>query len=210
MAYVAAPRTNARGALRRVWSHIWLETVTLLGAGVMIGLVFMLSRSAVVPTIERPSRFHVDQTEAPGTHVNDPGTHVNKLGGYSFDPPPGWVVRDHGSVSELISPGAGVVVSFGVGQPGALPDAASGLLDSIRDEYQDVRVGAPARTQIDHRPAVAAAGDLRNDGGVRVRFFGMATRVAGETRVIAVFVSQPAPAHVPPVVERVISSFEAA
>jgi hypothetical protein len=203
MAYVAAPRTNARRTLRRVWSHIWLETVTLLGAGVMIGLVFMLSRSAVVPTIERPSRFHVDQTEAQGTHVNE-------LGGYSFDPPSGWVVRDHGSVSELISPGAGVVVSFGVGQPGALPDAASGLLDSIRDEYQDVRVGAPARTQVDHRPAVAVAGDLRNDAGVRVRFFGIATRVAGETRVIAVFVSQPAPAHVPPVVERVISSFEAA
>jgi hypothetical protein len=179
-------------------------TVGLFGAGLAVLLIWILYGSSTHWTTERPSGISgSDPIEGRGRHVNSPG-------GYSFDPPAGWAVLARGSASELISPDAGVVMSFGAGRPGALSDATSALLDSLRGEYSDVRVGAPERTRVDDRPAVAVTGDLRNDAGVRVRFLGIATRVAGENRVIAVFVSQPAPVGVLRAVERVIGSFEAA
>jgi hypothetical protein len=142
--------------------------------------------------------------------IDGPHMHVNSLGGFTFELPAGWVVRDLGSASELTSPDSGIVVSFGTGRPGPLPDAASALLDSIRGSYRDVHVRAPERAHVADRAAVVVAGDLRNDAGVLVRFLGIATRVAGTNRVIAVFVSQPAPADLLPVVERVIETLEAA
>jgi hypothetical protein len=186
-----------------------------VGAGDLTLSIFVIGLAALFIWILNVSPPGASVERAPGISagadpIEGPRRHVNSLGGYSFDPPAGWAIRDHGSASELISPDAVVVVSFGAGRPGALPGAASALLRSIRGEYRDVRLDALDRTEVDHRPAVVASGDLRNDTGVRVRFLGIARRMAGENHVIAVFVSQPAPADVLRVVERVIGSLEAA
>jgi hypothetical protein len=181
-------------------------TVGLLGGGLVVLLVSALYGSAPRSTTEGRNEPNVPEP------LDEPAvTHVNEVGGYSFRPPDGWAVRDRGSASELTSPDGSVVVSFGSGRDGSLEDAGEALLDSIRNGYGDVRVGALERTHVGPRPAVVGTGSLVNAAGVRVRFLGLAIRVEGENRVIAVFVSQPAePAEVLPEVERVIGSFEAA
>jgi hypothetical protein len=186
---------------RRARPYVAEVTVGLLGGGALILLLSALYGSAPRSTTE-------GRNELSAPDLAEPGTHVNEVGGYSFKPPEGWTVRDRGSASELSSPDGVVVVSFGSGRQGSLWDAAEALLDSIRHGYREVRVGALEPTHVDRRPAVVGTGGLRNAAGIRVRFLGVAMRVAGENRVIAVFVSQPAdPAEVLPVVERVIESF---
>lgn len=181
-------------------------TVGLLGGGLVVLLV-----SALYGSAPRSTTDGRDERDVPQPAKEEVVTHVNEVGGFSFRPPEGWTVRDRGSVSELTSPDETVVVSFGAGRDGSMEDAAEALLNSIRDGYRDVRVGALERTHVGRRPAVVGAGSLVNAAGIRVRFLGLAIHVEGENRVIAVFASQPAdPVQLLPEVERVIESFEAA
>ena len=210
MPEVAARGSSARetfGRARRGIGRVGVPEVTvgLLGGGLLVLLLSVIYGSAPRSTTEARN-----EPSAPDA-LAERGVHVNEVGGYSFRPPEGWSVRDRGSASELSSPDGGVVVSFGSGRSGSLQEAAEALLDSIRHGYRDVRVRALEPSHVHRRPAVVGTGSLLNAAWVRVRFLGIALRVAGENRVIAVFVSQPAdPAHVLPVVERVIESFEAA
>lgn len=181
-------------------------TVGLLGTGLTVLLIVALSGSSPTPvTNARP-------IESPDllTPVEDPRVHINAVGGYSFEPPAGWEVHDRGSASELISPDRGVVVSFGLGRPGTLSGAIGALLDSVRERYVDVRFGDVERTRVERRTAAVVVGSMVNAHGVRVRILGLAMRVGGVNRVIAVFVAQPAdPAEVLPAVEQIVGSFRA-
>lgn len=211
MADVAARWSSARqtfGHARNAFGRVGAVEVTvgLLGAGLVVLLISTLYGSPPRSTTKRPTELSAATPPIEGS-----STHVNELGGFSFEPPVGWTVRDRGSASELTSPDADVVMSFGSGREGSLQVAAQALLDSIRRGYLDVRTGTPEESHVGGRPAVVVSGDLLNASGVRVRFLGLALRVAGENRVIAVFASEPAdPARILPAVEQVIDSFSAA
>lgn len=181
-------------------------TVGLLGVSLTVLLMAALSGSAPTPST------HARPVESPtvAAPTEEQRLHINAVGGYSFEPPAGWAVHDRGSASELISPDGGVVVSFGLGRPGTLSGAIGALLDSVRGRYDDVRFGELERTHVDGHRAAVVSGGLLNEHGVRVRFLGLAMRVGGANRVMAVFVAQPAdPAEVIPAIELLVGSFGA-
>jgi hypothetical protein len=135
------------------------------------------------------------------------GFHVNEAGGYAFRQPPGWTVDDRGSVSELVSPVGDLVISFGLGRPGTLEDAADQLVASIQRRYARVRVHDSTRSELAGEPARLVGGRFVNDAGKRVRFLGAAVRLADRNHVIGVFVADRAlPRRVLPSVQEILGS----
>jgi hypothetical protein len=179
----------------------------LFGAGlIVVSIGFTISRLASEPGPPAVDRSPVVVDVDPV----GPSTHVNGLGGYSFEAPPGWEIRDRGSSSRLTSPDGDIVMSFGAGRPGSLEAAVQALSESIRQVYENVSLGsAPQATMIEGHPAVLTSGSLDNAAGVPVRFLAIAIRLGGENLLIGVFVSQPADAaEVLPAVDDVIGSLE--
>jgi hypothetical protein len=189
----------------RLTGLVGIAGACLLGLVVLVAVLSRSPPSGTGQVQEAPS------VASPPLGPPASPTHVNELGGYSFEPPAGWAVRDRGSASELTSPDGSVVITFGSGRQGSLGVTVDALLDSFRRIYADVQVEAVERTSIHRWSAVVASGELRNAADTRVRFIGIALRRAGVSRIVAVFVAQPVdPAEVLPVIDRVVGSFEAA
>jgi hypothetical protein len=134
--------------------------------------------------------------------------HANARAGYSFAYPPGWRLREKGSVSRVISPDEEASVSIGLGGKGNLQDVAIRFVGELEDAYRRVALTGFQLTLLDGEPAVSFNGSAVSNRGVAIRF--QAISVAGPERnySLAVFVAADAnPREVLPPVQEIVNSF---
>jgi hypothetical protein len=168
------------------------------------GLAVLITEAVFAPP-RQPARL---RTSTPSPTVLSE-RHANATAGYSFLRPVGWEVSDSGTVSELTSPDHDVIVSFGLGPGGELPEASAAFTSSIEDAYDEVRLHEPRREEIAGRPAIVTGGSAVNDAEVAVRFLAITVGIDGETYAISVFVADASdPVRVLPAIEDIVSSFE--
>jgi hypothetical protein len=157
-----------------------------------------------------PRRSTPAPSESPRPTVQSE-RHTNDAAGYSFLQPPGWVVSDRETVSDLESPDGDVIVSFGLAPEGSLEEATAALAGSINDAYEDVQVSGPERQDMGEHRAVVVGGNAVNEAGVPIRFLALTLRLEGQNYAISVFVADASdPVKVLPPVEDIIASFDSA
>jgi hypothetical protein len=110
----------------------------------------------------------------------------NSQGGYEFSHPPSWEATRKGSISQLVTPGHDVIVSFGRGPRGEMFDSSLELVDLIRAEYRRIQVDDTDANQISGMSALASTGTGVNDSGFKVRW--QAVTIEGPRRNFAVTV----------------------
>ena len=134
--------------------------------------------------------------------------HANHRAGYAFSYPPGWRLREKGSVSRVISPDRNASVSVGLGGKGNLQDVAIRFVGELEEAYRRVALTGFQLTLLDGEPAVSFNGSAVSDRGVGLRF--QAISVAGPERnySLAVFVAADAsPKEVLPPIQEILNSF---
>jgi hypothetical protein len=189
---------GGRSATRRSW-----DVLIIVGVA---GLAVIITQALFAPP-RQPAPL---PSNAPSPTVQT-GRHTNATAGYSFLRPAGWEVVDSGTASELTSPDHDVIVSFGMGPEGGLPEASAEFTASIEDAYDEVQLHQPRREEIAGRPAIVAGGSAVNDVGVAIRFLAITVAIEGEIYAISVFVADTSdPVRVLPAVEDIVASFEAA
>jgi hypothetical protein len=135
-------------------------------------------------------------------------SHANARAGYSFGYPPGWKLRERGSVSRVIGPAREASISIGLGGKGDLQDVAVRFVGELEEAYRRVDLIGFQLTLLDGEPAVSFNGSAVSDRGVALRF--QAISVAGPERnySVAVFVAADAdPGKVLPPIQEIVNSF---
>lgn len=134
--------------------------------------------------------------------------HANARAGYTFSYPPGWTLRQKGSVARVMSPDADASVSIGIGGRGNLRTVAVRFVGELEETYRRVALTGFQLTLLDGEPAVSFNGSAVSNRGVALRF--QAISVAGPARnySVAVFVAADAsPEEVLPPIQEIVDSF---
>ena len=142
--------------------------------------------------------------------LDDEDEVVNEAGGYSVVVPEDWAVQQKDRTTTLSSPDKEVVIRFGLGEQGPLPEAAALFFQRVGRNYRDVHLLGVQAEQVGPRLALAHAGLGTNDRGVRLRF--LAITVQNQPRNFGITVFTPAnsdPLAVLPRVNRVVETFRA-
>jgi hypothetical protein len=164
-AVAALPLVVASVAIAAVSAAAWLSAHSrqspVDGSGALSGGEETEATSPIAPTSQDDSErvYRIATKE-----------HVNASAGYRFSYPPGWRLRERGTISKVTSSDGHLVVSFGLGPSGPLRRAYDSLASLLFQAYASVDVDHYSPESILGNVALRMRGHALNNAGQRIRF----------------------------------------
>ncbi len=194
-----------RAAIDWVYNRSDRETV-IIGALVLVAVISLgialLTRSSTTNTPPSDIRDRADQPRLI--------RFTNDSGGYRFEYPETWEIRQEGSLSRLQSPNGRILLSFGVTHAHGLDTAASRLASSLSVSPGRSESIGTSRESIAGARALLKSGTTLDPTGRPIRYLAIAI----DGRSITYTISITVPSHADPEqvlldIERIVSSFGA-
>ena len=133
--------------------------------------------------------------------------HLNAAAGYTFNYPEQWKVADRATLSRLVAPGHGAVISAGVAQSGETDTASVALVRALEDVYGRVRVTDKTTRSEGATTRVELSGKVMSQGAP-LDFEAIVLGRGVENFAIAAFVDPSTPPRLRNRVDKVLESFE--
>lgn len=176
-----------------------LALAVALSAALVLGVVLQRSedKSARLPANTRGTITAIDEravgqasisvmTVSPAPAEDDAelqpfdGNHVNASGGYVFSYPPGWTVRETGTLTELLSADEQIAISFGLGPSGGIEPAYQDFVSLIDETYKGASVRLVRGDFVEDSLRVKVIGEATTQAGFPIWFTGRVIAPRGE------------------------------
>jgi len=186
---------------RRRWTKVGVVVGLLLAYGIAVAVVLAVNDASRSPSGPVPA-----QVEALGTVAA--GHALNPEGGFAFQVPEGWLLKDAGPTSEIASPDGSVSISMTTAPDGALDEASASFVDHLLTAWSDAETEPAHSRTVGTLPALSVSGTATDQAGEQIRFVSVVVDSGERNHAISVSVpeSWDAVAFMP-AVDELLSSF---